>query len=331
MSDKIVLVTDYTWPSTDPEAEVLAAAGARLLVAQTGSEEELLALVPQADAILTCFKRVSADVVRAGERLQVIGRYGIGVDNIAVDEATRLGIPVTNVPAYCVDEVAEHALALLLALERSICRYDAGVRRGDWTLTQGLPLRRVAGKTLGIVGYGAIGQRLARKARGLDLAVVVHDPTATPEELAEHAAEAVALDELAARADYVSLHVPLTPATRGLVDRAFLRGMKPTAYLVNVSRGGVVDHDALLEALRERWIAGAGIDVFEPEHLPHGHPLLDQESLVATPHVAFFSGESVLELELGAARNVAAILTGRRPEHVVNPEVLELPRWRHLA
>jgi len=331
VSDKVVLVTDYTWPSTDPEAEVLAAAGARLLVARTGAEEELLALVPQADAILTCFKRVSADVVRAGERLQVIGRYGIGVDNIAVDEATRLGIPVANVPAYCVDEVAEHALALLLALERSICRYDAGVRRGDWTLTQGLPLRRVAGKTLGIVGFGATGQRLARKARGLDLAIVVHDPTATPEELAEHGVEAVGLGELAARADYVSLHVPLTRATRGLVDRAFLRGMKPTAYLVNVSRGGVVDHDALLEALRERWIAGAGIDVFEPEHLPHGHPLLDQESLVATPHVAFFSGESVLELELGAARNVAAILTGRRPEHVVNPEVLELPRWRHLA
>lgn len=331
MSDKVVLVTDYTWPSTDPEAEVLAAAGARLLVAQTGSEEELLALVPQADAILTCFKRVSADVVRAGERLQVIGRYGIGVDNIAVDEATRLGIPVTNVPAYCVDEVAEHALALLLALERSICRYDAGVRRGDWTLTQGLPLRRVAGKTLGIVGFGAIGQRLARKARGLDLAIVAHDPTATPEELVAHAVEAVGLDELAARADYVSLHVPLTRATRGLVDRAFLRGMKPTAYLVNVSRGGVVDHDALLEALRERWIAGAGIDVFEPEHLPNGHPLLDQESLVATPHVAFFSEESVLELELGAARNVAAVITGRRPTHVVNPEVLELPRWQHLV
>lgn len=331
MSDKVVLVTDYTWPSTDPEAEVLAAAGARLLVAQTGSEEELLALVPQADAILTCFKRVSADVVRAGERLQVIGRYGIGVDNIAVDEATRLGIPVTNVPAYCVDEVAEHALALLLALERSICRYDAGVRRGDWTLTQGLPLRRVAGKTLGIVGFGAIGQRLARKARGLDLAIVAHDPTATPEELAAHAVEAVGFDELAARADYVSLHVPLTPATRGLVDRAFLRGMKPTAYLVNVSRGGVVDHDALLEALRGRWIAGAGIDVFEPEHLPNGHPLLDQESLVATPHVAFFSEESVLELELGAARNVAAVITGRRPAHVVNPEVLELPRWQHLV
>ncbi len=331
MSDRIVLVTDYTWPSTEPEAEVLAAAGARLVVAETGSEEELLALVPQADAILTCFKRVSADVVRAGERLQVIGRYGIGVDNIAVDEATRLGIPVTNVPAYCVDEVAEHALALLLSLERSICRYDTGVRRGDWTLTQGLPLRRVAGKTLGIVGFGAIGQRLARKARGLELAIVVHDPTARPDELVEHEVETVALDVLSARADYVSLHVPLTAATRGLVDRAFLRGMKPTAYLVNVSRGGVVDHDALLEALRERWIAGAGIDVFEPEHLPDGHPLLDQESLVATPHVAFFSEESVLELELGAARNVAAILTGRRPEHVVNPEVLGLPRWAHLA
>jgi D-3-phosphoglycerate dehydrogenase len=330
VSGPVVLVTDVTWPSTEPEAAVLARVGASLVLAETGAEGELLELVLQADAILTCFKQVSPEVVRAGERLQVIGRYGIGVDNIAVEEATRLGIPVTNVPGYCVDEVAEHVLALLLAHERGICRYDRGVRAGDWSLTQGLPMRRVAGRTLGILGFGRIGQALARKARGLELRIVVHDPTAPDAELASLAAEPVSLEELAARSDYLSVHAPLTDATRGLVDRDFLRRMKPTAFLVNAARGPIVDQAALLEALREGWIAGAGLDVFVPERLPPGHPLLAQPNLVATPHVAFYSEESVLELEVKAAENVVAILEGRRPEHVVNPEVLALPRWAHL-
>jgi D-3-phosphoglycerate dehydrogenase len=237
---------------------------------------------------------------------------------------------VTNVPGYCVHEVAEHVLALILAHERGICRYDRAVREGDWTLTQGLPMRRVAGRTLGIIGLGRIGQMLARKASALGLRLLVHDPTASAPELAALDAEAASLGDLAARSDYVSMHTPLTEETRGLVGREFLRQMKPAGFLVNAARGGIVDQEALLEALREGWIAGAGIDVFEPEQLPPTHPLLAQRSLIATPHVAFYSEESVLELEVKAAENVAAILEGRRPENVVNPEVLTLPRWAHL-
>jgi D-3-phosphoglycerate dehydrogenase len=330
VTGRLVLVTDLTWPSTEPEAAVLARVGAGLLVAETGEEAELLQLVEQADAILTCFKRVSPEVIRAGCRLQVIGRYGIGVDNIAVDEATRLGIPVTNVPGYCAHEVAEHVLAMILAHERSLCLYDRGVRAGDWTLMQGLPIRRVAGRTLGIVGIGRIGQALARKAGGLELRLLVHDPTASAAELTALGAVGVSLAELAEGSDYVSIHVPLTEHTRGLVGRDFLRRMKPESFLVNAARGGIVDQEALLEALREGWIAGAGIDVFDPEQLPPDHPLLAERTLIATPHVAFYSEESVLELEVKAAENVAAVLEGRRPEHVVNPEVLALPRWSHL-
>jgi D-isomer specific 2-hydroxyacid dehydrogenase, catalytic domain len=147
VSEKIVLVTDHTWPSVEPEGHVLARVGARIVEAESGEEAELLDLVADADAILTCFAKVSANVIRAGKRLQVVGRYGIGVDNIAVDEATRLGIPVTNVPAYCLDEVAEHALALLLSLARKTCAYDAAVRRGEWTLATGAPIFRIAGRT----------------------------------------------------------------------------------------------------------------------------------------------------------------------------------------
>jgi D-3-phosphoglycerate dehydrogenase len=309
---------------------VLARVGARLVVAESGEEEELLALVPDADGILTCFKRVSPEVVRAGRRLRVIGRYGIGVDNIAVEEATRLGIPVTNVPAYCVDEVAEHVLAFIFALERGICAYDSAVREGDWALSRGLPIRRIAGRTLGVVGFGKIGQTLARKAAGLGLRVVASSLSLSPESARALGVEAVPLGELAAIADYVSVHAPLTPETSGLVDRTFLRTMKPTAYLLNAARGAIVDQEALVEALREGWIAGAGLDVFVPEQLPLDHPLLAFPNVIATPHVAFFSEESVLELEVKAAENVAAILDGRRPAEVVNPQVLELARWAHL-
>jgi D-3-phosphoglycerate dehydrogenase len=327
---KVVLVTDYTWPSVEPEAEVLAAVGARLLVAETGDEEELVSLAAEADGILTCFAKVTPRVVAAAERLQVIGRYGIGVDNIAVEEATRRAIPVTNVPAYCLDEVSEHVLAMMLAHARGIRPYDRAVHEGDWSLARGAPIHRVAGRVLGIVGYGKIGRRLGAKARGLGLDTIAYDPMLSPEQIREGGAEPVSLAELAARADFVSVHVPLTNETRDLVDENLLRSMKQTAFLVNTARGGIVNQDALLTALEEGWIAGAGVDVFEPERLPIDHPLLAQDSLIPTPHVAFYSEESVRELEILAAQNVAAILSGRRPESVVNVEVFDDPRWAHL-
>lgn len=330
MDEKIVLVTDYTWSSTEPEARVLAKVGAKLLIAQTGEEAELLSLVPQADAILTCFKQVTPAVVRVGTKLQVIGRYGIGVDNIAVAEATQLGIPVTNVPAYCLDEVAEHVMALLLACTRNICHYNAAVRQNDWALKSGRSLFRVRGKTLGIVGFGKIGQTLAQLAHGFGLRILVHTSHPEPAALQVVGAVAVSLDELLAESDFVSLHVPLTAATRNLINAERLRRMKPTAYLINTARGGLIDHDALAHALASGWITGAALDVFLPEPLPPDHSLLGLDNLIATPHTGFYSEESLVELEVKAAENVAAILSGRRPHALVNPEVLELPRWRHL-
>lgn len=330
MSDKIVLVTDYTWPSTAPEAEVLARVGARLLEAETGSEEELLRLVPQADAILTCFKQVPVSVVRAGSRLQVIGRYGIGVDNIPVNEATRLGIPVTNVPAYCLDEVAEHALALLLAGARNIVRYDRALQADNWSLSTGMPVYRVAGRTLAIIGFGKIGRTLARKAAALDLQLVAHDPWVADGDIRAAGAEPASLDEALARADFLSLHTPLTEETQHLLNAERLARIKPGAFVINTARGALIDQEALLAALQSGRVSGAGLDVFVPEHLPAGHALLAQPNVIATPHTAFYSEESVLELERLAAQNVADILSGKRPADVVNPEVLALERWAHL-
>src|SRR5271170_6732406 len=230
---RTVLISDIAWGSTAIEEEVLAKVNARVIVAQRGEESELLALVPQADAILTCFRPITAAVVRAGEKLQVIGRYGVGTDNIAVDTATSLAIPVINVPTYCVDEVAEHVLAFLLALARGINRYDRAIRRGEWALNSAAPLHRIAGSVLGIVGLGRIGLALAHRARGLGLEVVAYDQSSR--DVARAGFEYATLNGLAARADFISIHCPLNEQTRGLINARFLSAMKPTAYLLNAA------------------------------------------------------------------------------------------------
>ncbi len=323
----IVLATDHPAPGVEIEKEVLARVAARLVVAKTGAEEELLNLAPEAEAILTCFARVTPDVVRAATRLRVIGRYGVGVDNIAVETATERDVIVANVPAYCVDEVAEHALALLFTLARRINRYDRAVRVGNWELSTGMPLHRLRGKSLGIVGLGRIGRALAvrGKALGMKVLAVGHAGASAGQEDGE--IQWVGLDELFSSADFISIHTPLTAQTTLLVDARRIALMKSTAILINTSRGGVVDLVALESALRSGAIAGAGLDVFDPERLPLGHPLLALDNFVATPHVAFYSEESIGELEALAAANVADVLSGYAPPSVVNPEVLQRPRW----
>jgi D-3-phosphoglycerate dehydrogenase len=321
MTDLKVLVTDVTWDSTEREAAVLAEVGARLVLAPSGDEAELVSLVADADAILTCFAQVTPAVVQAGKRLRVIGRYGIGVDNIAVQEATRRGIPVTNVPAYCLDEVAEHVLALIFCLVRSIHHFDQAVHDGDWSLAAGQPIRRIAGRTIGVVGFGKIGQTVAARARALGMNVIAYDPRADDQAFATAGVQAVGLLDLASRADFVTLHVPATPDTERMIDARFLAEMKPDAYLINTARGAVVDQDALTAALAEQRIAGAALDVFVPERLAPDHVLLAQPRLLATPHVAFYSEESIAELATIAARNVATVLSGHRAPDTINPEV----------
>lgn len=291
-------------------------------VATSGDEDELVDLVTDADAILTCFAHVTERVIAAGHRLKVIARYGIGVDNIAVAAATQRGIKVTNVPDYCLDEVAEHVLALLLALARDIRYYDTAVRSDNWGVRDDRRVHRVAGRVLGVVGFGRVGRRVAERARGFGLRVIVADPTADQRAIRAVGAQPVEWHGLLAESDFVSLHTPLTPATRHLVGELELKAMKPTAFLINASRGGVIDHDALVRALELKWIAGAGLDVFEPEKLAPDHPLLGFGNVVATPHVAFYSEESLVELAHRAASSVVAVLHGHRTESVINAAAL---------
>lgn len=322
MSSKYtVLMTDYAWPSVEPERKVLAEIGAELILAETGTERELIDLAPQADGILTTWANVPASVIKAAQRCKVISRCGIGLDNIDVDTATALGILVTNVPAYCIDEVADHAMALLLACARKVVTLNRHIK--NWDRDVGPPMHRIRGQKLGIIGFGKIGKTVAPKARAFGLEVIVHDPYISPEASQSHEVTPVALPELLAESDFITIHAPLTHETQGMLGENEFRQMKSTAYIINTARGGIIDTVALHKALAEGWITGAGLDVLSQEPPSADDPLVDLENVILTPHAAFLSEESVYDLEVTAATEVTMVLTGRMPESVVNPEVLE--------
>jgi D-3-phosphoglycerate dehydrogenase len=315
----MVLITDHTWPDVELERSILEDAGLHVTDAPAPDEDSLRGLAVDAIAIMTCFAQVTPSVIDSARQLKMIARYGVGVDNIAVDVATARGIPVTYVPDYCVAEVAEHALALLLSLARGVVRYSRSVSAGGWNLGVAAPLHRIEGGTLGIVGCGRIGRRLAEMARGLGLRVLGYDPDPAA---AASGIERVGLDDLLASSDYISLHVPLLPTTRELVGEKFLRGMRPTAYLINTARGGLVDVSALARALNQGWIAGAALDVLPQEPPPEDHPLRGLDNVILTPHVSFYSEESLQALRRRTAQSVVDVLAGRRAEHVYNREAL---------
>ena len=326
-----VLITDHVWPSVAPERGVLVAGGAgAVVVAPDGAEATLMTLARDADAIMTCFAQVTEKVVRAAERCAVIGRFGVGVDNIAVGAATELGIAVTYVPDYCVDEVSDHVMALLLAWNRKIALFDRSVKERGWG-SQPLTMRmmRLRGKTMGIVGFGRIGQAVAAKARAFGLNIVAADPAVTAETVQAAGGRLVELPELLAVSDFVTLHTPLTEATVNLIGAAELTAMRPEAFLINAARGPLIDEDALYDALSAGAIAGAGLDVMVDNTPPREHPLLSLDNIIITPHVAFFSQESTLELERRAAAEVVSVMQGRRPNNLVNPAVLDHPNPRH--
>jgi D-3-phosphoglycerate dehydrogenase len=327
---KRVLITDYAWKDLEIEKAILARVGADLLVAAKGSEDELTALAAEADGILTCWKPVTARVIQAARACVAIGRYGIGLDNIDVACATELGIVVTNVPSYCVEEVSDHALALLLSLARKVTIYDHAIKAGVYDLQAGTPLFRVRGRILGIVGFGKIGRALYHKARGLGLKVIVYDPYVERASLGGFEVEVIDFAGLLERSDFISLQVPLTPETLGLINRAALRQMKPGAFLINTSRGHLIDAEALREALDQGIIAGAGLDVLPTEPPAPGDPLVNHPRTIITPHAAFNSEESLVELRETAARQMAAVLCGTRPENIVNPEVLRQANLRAI-
>lgn len=318
MSRFKVVVTDYVFPSLDVERAVLGAIDAEVTAFQAASDEDLVDVVGDADGLLVCYAPVTKRVIDRTTRCRIIARYGIGVNNVDVDAASARGIVVTNVPDYCLEEVSDHALAMLLDCARRLTFLDRRVRAGRWLAKDAVPAFRLRGRTLGLVGFGRIPRLLAGKAQALGLRILTADPYVDAAVVERAGATKVSFDRLLAESDYLSVHAPLTPETTGMIGEAQLRAMKPTAYLINTSRGPVVDEAALARALREEWIAGAALDVLATEPPTREHPLLAFENVILTPHAAFYSEESLQELQTKAAQEVASVLAGREPRYRVN-------------
>jgi D-3-phosphoglycerate dehydrogenase len=314
-----VLLTDYAWPDLDIERNILGEYDADLVVAPDRELPTLIGLARDADAIMTNWSDVPAALIDATQKCRIIARLGIGLDNIDVRRATERGIPVSNVPDYCLIEVAEHTLALLLALARKIGVFHQNARAGRYDLAAGLPLRRIEGQTLGIVGLGQIGRRVAAKAQALGMKLLA---TSRSRRDPMPGVTWAGLNELLTQSDFVSLHVPLKDETRGMVGARELALMKSTAFLINTARGGLVDHPALAAALANGKLAGAALDVQDREPADLSQPPYNDPRVIVTPHAAFYSSESVEELRRRVAHQVGTRLAGHKPENVVNPEVL---------
>jgi D-3-phosphoglycerate dehydrogenase len=319
-----VVITDLGYASYQPEKDELAAVGADLVLEQCSSEDEVGRACEDADGVITRLAPVGPKAISMMHRCRVISRYGVGVDNVSIPAATAKRIVVANVRDYCNEEVSDHALALLLACIRRVSSRDRQVRAGIWDVGARGPIYRIAGKTLGLIGYGAIARTLQRKASGFGLAeVLAYDAFILAEQVRQNGATPVGLEELLARSDYVSVHVPLNDSTRHMIGSRQLKAMKPTAILINTSRGPVVDSQALYEALKNGWIASAGLDVHENEPPGKDYALFGLDNVVLTDHAGWYSEESQLLLQRTAARNVALVLSGKPPLYCVNPEVLK--------
>ncbi|MFW3385172.1 UNVERIFIED_CONTAM: C-terminal binding protein [Kocuria sp. CPCC 205274] len=320
-----VLVTDHPGETVEIERAVLEASGAELVVAESTDVPTLVALAANVDAIITCFAQVPAEVLEAATRCRTVARTGVGVDNIDVARATELGMVVSNVPVYCTEEVADHALMLILALSRRLIPLARNTTAGGWDRHLAPTPVRLRGKVLGLVGLGAIGRALVPRAQALGMEVVALQRSGAPP---AGVRVARSLSEVLEAADVVSVHLPLTEQTHRLIGAAELAAMKPTAVLINTARGGLVDTDALTGALAAGQIAGAGLDVTDPEPLAPDHPLRRFDNVILTPHSAFASDGAMAELSHKTATNVVDVLHGRVPATVVNPEVLHRPDLR---
>jgi D-3-phosphoglycerate dehydrogenase len=314
-----VVVTDDRYGSYLEEEEVLKEIGARLEVHNLTTEEETVRVLKDADAALVNLHPMGAGVIRRLEKCRVLSRYGVGYDNVDVEAATAKGIWVARVPDYGFEDVSDQALALLLGCVRKIAFKDRRVRAGGWNLIKEQPCFRVRGKVLGFIGFGGIARTLHRKLQGFGLAgVLVVDPYVDPAAVRQAGAEPVDLDTLLRRADFISLHATLTAETRHLIDGRAIERMKPTAILVNTSRGPLVDEQALAGALAAGRLAGAGLDVFEKEPLPAESPLRGLDNVILSDHAGWYSEESIVELKTKAARNVLEVLKGGKPVYPVN-------------
>ncbi|AIY06657.1 dehydrogenase [Planococcus sp. PAMC 21323] len=323
MSQFKVVVTDYEYSTFAPEEEVLSKLGIELEFAQCKTEDEVIEACKDADALINQYAPISRNVIEKLEKCKVISRYGVGFNTIDVDAATEKGIIVSNVTDYCLDEVSNHAIALILSNARKVTQLNNAVKRGNWDFKVAVPIYRLKGRTLGLVGFGNIPQLVAKKVQTFDLNVITYDPFVSEELAASRNVELVSLEELCRHSDYISIHVPLNEHTEKMISYEQFSKMKKEVFIINTARGPIIDEQALIKALQEGQIAGAGLDVFETEPVEPDNPLLKMDNVIINPHSAFYSVEAETELKRKTAENVADVLSGYYPTYLVNKVVKE--------
>jgi D-3-phosphoglycerate dehydrogenase len=315
----IVAVTDYTFPSLDIEQEILRSSGADLVGAQCKTADALIPLVRQADAVITQFAPIKADVIAAMQKARVIVRYGIGVDNVDLDAARAKRIPVCNVPDYCIDEVADHTLAFILATTRQVLANCLHVRAGNWGLATPLDhLRTLRDQTVGIIGFGRIGREVSARLVPFKCRRLVFDPIVSVDLIRAAGCEAVSFDLLLAQSDILTLHCPSTAQTRKMINSSALDRVKRGLIVINLARGDLIDTPSLVSALQSGHVAAAALDVCDPEPIPLDSPLRSLPNVISASHIASASVKSVRTLREAVARIAAAALLGDPLPNVVN-------------
>ena len=318
MAGPVIAVTDSVFPSLDPAKAALARLDPTYRMSKSVNADDIVAVAKDADAVLVTYAKLTREVLMQLTRCKAIGRFGLGVDNIDLVTAKEKDIAVNYVPDYCIREVSDHAMALLLALIRKIPLSNKLVQSGRWEMPAVVPIRRIEGTVLGLVGFGHIPRLVAPKAQAFGIRVIASDPYAKPEVFKTAGVESVDFDTLLQSSDYVSVHAPLLPATRGMMNAAAFAKMKKGAYIVNTARGPLIDEPALIAALDSGQIGGAGLDVVASEPLAKDSPLLGRDNVIISPHTAFYSIEALNELQTKCATDVARVLSGEKAVYPIS-------------
>jgi len=314
-----VVITDCDHPSVEIERALLSEIDSEFILAYCNTENEVIEAAKDADGIINQYAPITKRVIESLKKCKIIARYGVGVDNIDIEAATEYGIIVANVPDYCVDEVSTHAMALILSCARGITLLDNKISEKRWDFTLAKPLFRTKGKTLGLFGLGRIARAVAQKASGFGFKIIAYDPYVSK---VDDEIELVEFSKLLSNSDFISIHSPLTDETRHSFGENELRAMKKTAYLINTARGPIITEEDLYVALKEKWIAGAALDVMEKEPPDWENLLPKLDNLIITPHIYFYSEESYDELNTNTAKAVLSVLKGGLPRAMVNPQVI---------
>lgn len=321
MSQFKVVLTDNIFPDLDIEREMLVKVNADLV--EVTDPSTLAEEIKDADAVINTYAQLTADMIEGMDHCRLVIRNGIGVNTIDVEACNRKGIMVGNIPTYCIEEVATHAITHMLTLNRKMIPYDKSVRTGVWDVKKGIPIHSVVGATVGLVGFGKIPRLVAVRAQALGMKVIAFDPYVEKDDAAAVDVELVDMDTLLARSDFISIHCPLTPDTRGMFDYTAFQKMKDSAYLINTARGPIINEPDLVRALEEGLIGGAGLDVLMDDHGGAGNPLFTFDNVVLTPHAAWYSEESIVRRRTQTVESVIEVLEGREPFSFVNRKTIQ--------